>query len=147
MVRWSPWDALRLAGQRVEFRRARLPDRFGGGVCVPESDTHWAVVLDDRLTAAERRVTLAHELEHAHRQGGAGYPGQPPGWAAVVVRDEAAVDRAVVEKMVPLDELAAFVERRLSTGDPIMAAELAEYFNVTVELVEAAAELYRRAAP
>ncbi len=62
--RWSPWGAV---GQldHVEVVRAILPDQVGG-VCARLGD-RVVIVLDQRLTQAERRVTLAHELVHLER--------------------------------------------------------------------------------
>lgn len=124
---WNPWRALRtLPHVDVVFRR--LPKR-GRGLLGIEGDV--AVVwVDDRLGQIERNAVLAHELVHLERGGGAFRPGQPETWGAVVARDEAAVDNEVARRLVPPDELAAFVAARVEMGECVMAWEIAEEWTV-----------------
>lgn len=53
------------------------------------------IVLDRRLTQAERRSTLAHELEHADR-------GPMPANPVLAAREEAAVERAAARRLIDL---------------------------------------------
>lgn len=57
------------------------------------------IMLDDRLLQAERRCTLAHELEHVRR----GPVSTDPVLAA---REEAAIDRTVARKLISIGDLA-----------------------------------------
>jgi hypothetical protein len=56
------------------------------------------VILDERLLQAERRCTLAHELEHIRR-------GPVPADPVLAAREEAAIDRAVARKLIGIGEL------------------------------------------
>ena len=56
------------------------------------------VLLDARLLQAERRCTLAHELEHVGR-------GPMPADPVLAAREEAAIDRAVARKLIDIGEL------------------------------------------
>lgn len=56
------------------------------------------VILDERLLQAERRCTLAHELEHIRR-------GRVPADPVLAVREEAAIDRTVARKLIGISEL------------------------------------------
>lgn len=71
---------------------ALLPDGVMG---VTDWDAR-TVVLDQRLTQAERRSTIAHELEHIRR-------GPFPAW--MTTREEEAVEQAAARKLIPLDRL------------------------------------------
>lgn len=122
---WNPWAALREL-EDVALIRARLPGR---GLLTRRRHAH-GIVLDDRLGQVERNAVLAHELVHHERGGGAFRPGQPDLWAAVVARDEAAVDAEVARRLVPPDELAAYVARRVDLGECVMAWEIADEFTV-----------------
>ena len=56
------------------------------------------VTLDDRLLQAERRCTVAHEIEHIRR-------GPMPADPILAAREEAAINRAVARKLIGLTEL------------------------------------------
>lgn len=56
------------------------------------------IVLDKRLTQAERRSTLAHELEHAGRSPLTGVP-------VLDAREEEAVRRAAARRLIPFHRL------------------------------------------
>lgn len=58
------------------------------------------VTVDKRLLQAERRCTIAHELEHIRR-------GPLPTDPVLAAREEAAIDQAVARRLVTLDALAA----------------------------------------
>ncbi len=56
------------------------------------------VTLDDRLLQAERRCTVAHEVEHIRL-------GPLPSDPVLAAREEAAIDRAVARKLIGIGEL------------------------------------------
>jgi hypothetical protein len=56
------------------------------------------VILDDRLLQAERRCTLAHELEHIRR-------GPVPTDPVLAAREEVAIDQTVARKLIDIGEL------------------------------------------
>lgn len=56
------------------------------------------IVLDRRLTQAERRCTLAHELEHVER-------GPVPVDPLLAAREEEAIDRAVARRLITIRHL------------------------------------------
>lgn len=57
---WSPWRYLRGHHPDVSVHEAELPDGYMG--CTDHRQR--VIWLDTRLTAAERRCTLAHEIGH-----------------------------------------------------------------------------------
>jgi hypothetical protein len=89
-------------------------------------------------------AALAHELIHDERGGGAEHREMPPGWAAVAARDEAAVNREVARRLVPRNELVAYLERCEAREWGVTAAQVAEEFDVSDEV---AAEALRRLEP
>jgi len=71
-----------------------LPPGLMGSTC----HRRRVVTLDLRLSQAERRCTIAHELEHVAR-------GPAPDDPVLRAREEAAIDRAVSRRLIPLDRL------------------------------------------
>lgn len=127
--RWNPWRELR-ARTHIVFARRRLPDGLLG-VHGRRGD-RVAIVVDVDLDPVERNAVLAHELVHDERGGGIDAPYMPPGWDAVVAREEHLVEREVARRLVPLDELRAFVERRRELGEPVTVGDVVEEFDVPV---------------
>lgn len=125
---WNPWRALR-SRPHIIFRLAALPADTGGAVYWPRG-ARAAIVIDPALLRRERNAALAHELVHDERGGGADMEGMPTSWSAVVVRDEAAVDREVARRLVPPGELAKFCEALDLLGVGVTAHEVAEHFDV-----------------
>lgn len=82
-----PWRELRHL-THVTLRWAHLPAGVWGLTHHPTA----TVTLAHGLDQAERRCTVAHELEHVRR-------GPVPSW--LQQREEAAVDRAVARKLLP----------------------------------------------
>ncbi len=128
---WCPWAAAEADG--VLVRAHPVADLLGGALCSWRGQRA-IVVLSPRLSSVERRVALAHELVHLERGGGIDLPGMPPGWAAVVAREEAAVDDEVARRLVPRGALRAL-------GPDIGLTEAAELLAVTAELIERALRL------
>ncbi|PZQ46418.1 MAG: hypothetical protein DI570_26980 [Phenylobacterium zucineum] len=71
------------------------------------------VTLDSRMLQAERRCTLAHEVEHIRL-------GPAPADAVLAAREEAAIDRAVARKLIGIGELA---DALAWTSSPAEAAQ------------------------
>lgn len=148
--RWSPWGAV---GQldHVEVVRAILPDQVGG-VCARLGD-RVVIVLDQRLSQAERRVTLAHELVHLERDSiDCCFWAQADGkWTGLRIREEMAVNREVARRLVPMDQLRPVVTAEVGLGHQVTARLIAERFNVTDRVAHLALEAFilrtkRRAA-
>ncbi len=88
------------------------------------------IVLDRRLTQAERKAALAHELLHLER-GSASHCRSIRGALSVeVVREENRIHREVALRLVPLDELGTMVDRVTGLGHGVTAVEVAEEFEV-----------------
>ena len=65
-------------------------------------DGHRRLILAAHLGAAQRRLTLAHELVHDEWGGGSGQyilAAMPAGWERVVTRAETAVDAEVHHRL------------------------------------------------
>jgi hypothetical protein len=118
-VRWNPWRAARdLDNLVIEF-----DDVPCGAAWFQEGDLD-VIVIDVEADRRTRRALLAHELIHAERR-----IGFPAASAAVMQREEATVRRETAVRLVPLDELAAFVGR--SEGiEPVTAGSVADEFDV-----------------
>ena len=69
--------------------------------------------MDNRLLQAERRCTIAHELEHVRR-------GPAPADPVLRAREELAIDRSVARRMISLEALG---EALAWTQDLTEAAE------------------------
>lgn len=131
----SPWERLRDRRDIVVRPRANL-DRSGvRGALDRLPDGRWIVLLCRHLTQAERTSELAHELEHISRGGGADAPGMPATWAAVVARDELAVDRAVADELVPPECLDAWLAQ---IDTPVGAHDVAAEWEVSLRHAELA---------
>lgn len=126
--RWDPWAAL-ADRPHIVFRFAELPAATGGAIYWPRGDLA-AIIIDPALGERERTAALAHELVHDERGGGV------TGDSATA-RDEAAVEREVARRLVPLDEAA----RLLSAGSG--HEDLTDYFGVPPYVTTAALRLLR----
>lgn len=114
-----PALASRAMSNGVNVKTARLPDDLMG-LWDPQSRTIW---LDDRLTAAERRCTLEHELVHAERGDG------PCATAWHQAKQEASVDREAARRLIDLEDLVSGILRSQDER------ELAEHLHVDVDTV------------
>lgn len=140
---WSPWAEV--GGlPHVQVRHVDLPDEVGGGALVRRGPTVW-ILLDQDLPQDERRAVLAHELEHLRRGPSSRCVDMPSGWDDVIAREEISVDRAVARRLVPLDELAVFVDRVIELGEPVGAAAVMEEFGVPVDVAHLALHLLAQA--
>lgn len=119
MTDYSPWGALAQLSD-VQLRFQDLPDALG--YWDPASRT---IVLDRNQTQAERRCTLAHELEHLER-GDENVEHVSPVLAA---RQEIAACTRAARRLIPLDDL---IEALLWSQDE---QELAEELNVDEDTI------------
>jgi hypothetical protein len=119
MAGWNPWAA---AAQlpRLEIWFGDVPD----GATWHRAGGRDHITIDAHADRRSRNALLAHELVHLER--GVGYPSAS---ARTMEREEAIVRRETARRLVPPEELAAFVARR-SEVDPITAALVAEEFDV-----------------
>lgn len=135
MAEWEPWRVLRERAHLI-LRWADLPTDVDG-TWEPNPDGTATITLDARLDRRARRATLAHELVHDER--GIAYPADAP--EGLVQREEETVERIAASRLVPLDELACFVERTVDSGEGVTARLVAEEFDVPVEVAERALRL------
>lgn len=122
MERWNPWRALRAIEAELWF--ADLHGDRGRWVRTGRGDE---IYLDHALDRRERREVLAHELIHVER--GIGRPDATPD---TMQREEVIVWREALDRLVPPDELVAFLVRRVSEG-PVTLDELAEEFDLSLD--------------
>lgn len=94
-----------LSGMDHSWRRLRgLPDwllrwrRLPGAVEALTDHASRTIWMDPRLLQVERRCAIAHELEHVAR-------GPVPPDPVLAAREEAAIDRAVARRLIPLEAL------------------------------------------
>lgn len=92
--------------------------------------TDAVIAVDRNLPRAEREAVIAHEQAH-HERGGSGHRADaPPGWGAVVTREEARVERLVAERLAP-DPVVHRVVRRLGDlGEAVTAEGVADELGV-----------------
>ena len=128
--------------RHVAFDVADLPAGLQG-VTGEVGDTP-VVLLSRQLDRAGRRCALAHELHHLERGGSGHQAGLPPHLAELVAREERAVDRLVVDELVPLPDLQAFVAEIEEGGGLAWPSEVAEHFDVTLEVALMALDRLRR---
>ncbi len=102
-----------------------------------------AIVLSPSLGRAERTATLAHELVHDERGGGAAYRGQPATWEPVVARDEQQVEDEVARRLVPRAELDRLWRQARGVDGSLTAWEVAAVFDVPPEVAARALVLQR----
>ncbi|GAA3962751.1 hypothetical protein [Gordonia caeni] len=121
MKRWHPWHWLRDHYPHVSVEHTPLPPGRRGAA---HGDLIW---LHDRLTQAERRTTLTHELIHFERRGR-----EHPHPAV----EEQIVEAETARRMIPLRQLCdAFAWLRHPD-----AGALAEHLWVDQALVHARME-------
>lgn len=125
MTSHDPWGALRDNHPDVTMAVTRLP--AGQAWWLPEDR---AIVLDDRLTQAERRSALAHELEHLVA-GDTHCDPKLHGGARIGRRREKAADHSAAKRLITLDELADALVWSLDY------AEVAEHLHVDQRTVRA----------
>lgn len=121
---WNPWRALRDRAS-IELLMAPLSDESGGALAVEGADGAQAVVLDRRLTQAERNAALTHELVHLER--GLLPPGSPD---HLVAREEAAVRRIAAARLVEQPALMKLVQAAEEDGYPLEPWEIVDFLGL-----------------
>jgi hypothetical protein len=114
------------AAEPADIVDGLLPDGLMGYY---DPDRH-CIVLDARLTQAERRSTEAHERAHAER-GHWNCSEEGPDGARMAARWERTADADAARRLIPLAALAAAL--LWTRDDP----ELAEHFQVDIATVVA----------
>jgi len=96
------------------------------------SDGQVAVIAVDRnLSPDERAAAVVHERIH-HARGGSGHHADaPPGWGAVVAREEARVDRLTAEQLAPPPVVHQVVRRLTDLGEAVTARGVADELDVS----------------
>ncbi len=131
---FDPWREL-AQREHLRFGLVDLPDSLGGGVWWPTADGGALVLLD----RAGRRAVLTHELVHDEQGGGCpDHPWAPRGWGAVVCRHENSVNAEVARRLVPLEVLDEWCRRRAASGISTVPEDIAEEFDVPVEVARRA---------
>lgn len=87
-----PWRRLRALADWL-LRWECLPDELGR-----VDWAHRTITMDPRQGQAERRSTIAHELEHIRL-------GPPPDVPVLIARDEERVNRAAARRLIPIRAL------------------------------------------
>ena len=140
MPPWNPWDTLRSRTLIAMAVRPLPPGVLGAYLA---RGHRRAIVLSSSLGRAERTATLAHELVHDERGGGAAFRGQPATWDPVVARDERQVDDEVARRLVPGPELDRLWRRARGVDGSLTAREVAAVFDVPPEVAARALVLRR----
>jgi Zn-dependent peptidase ImmA (M78 family) len=138
MTGWRVWRELR--------RRPHLELRFGelahsDGALIDVDGRRRIVVLDHRLGRRDRNAVLAHELVHDER--GLLFDDATP--IGIVRKEEAIVDAITAARLVPLDELEAFLSR-CDDADGITANDVADEFDVPADIAARAIRLLEQRA-
>jgi len=107
----------------------RLPNECGGAA-IYYGARNTVILLDTRLTQAERKAALAHELLHLERGSVSKCRNIRGALSVEVVREENRIQREVARRLVPLDELGPVVDRIAGLGHGVTALEVAEEFDV-----------------
>lgn len=109
---------------------------------MPQAEGWSAILIDRRATRRQRKALLSHELVHHERGGGCPSDDMPEQWGAVVRREEHRVEVEVARRLVPLDELRAFLKRMtVSEMGGASARDIAEHFDVPEDVASLAARL------
>lgn len=125
-VRWNPWRALR-ARETARLRFRAVHPSAGRGY-IEIVGGYEVITLHHDLDPVERNAGLAHEIIHAER-------GVPPVDCPplLLAKEETAVRRETARRLVPLDELRAFVAARAEFG-AVTAGDVGEEFEVPIDV-------------
>lgn len=132
---WNPWRTLRgrphiELGWHPSVGRAR-------GVYIRDGE-RTIIVMHPSLSQVDRNAVLAHELIHDER--GIAYDADTP--PRLIVKEEAYVDRIRAHRLIPSDELARFVQHRLSVNECVTVADVAKEFGVPESVAALAVQLH-----
>lgn len=139
---YRPWDD---AAQRhdLEVMVTALPAGVRA-LHATDSDGHRAILIDRNLPPIERLAALAHELAHDDSGGGCHQPGLPPLLRPLVTRDEQRVDRIAAERLLPLADLAWWVDREEGEGRAVTVEAIAEAHQVATSVAAHQARALQR---
>jgi Zn-dependent peptidase ImmA (M78 family) len=127
----DPWTELERR-PHITFALAQLPPAVGGGFYARWPTGEAVVVVDAARRREEQTAILAHELVHDDRGGGCPCSSDDsPAWRVVVAREEARVARLAAALLVPLEELASYVDQVVDLEEPVTAYDVAEAFATT----------------
>jgi hypothetical protein len=122
-----PWRELR-DRDHIELRFDPIADLAGGAVYGRTLDGRAVIVISPGLDQIERRCALAHELVHDDYGIVA-----PPATDLTMERVEHLARRRTAEWLLPLDDLAAWVQARAEV-EPVTAELVAAEFDVTPDI-------------
>jgi len=131
---FDPWETLAelVDAGTVVFEQAEID---GGELgFIERYKTHWRIVIDDRLTAREKRCVLAHELMHLSRSR-VMEPWCPSQLEEV---EELRVEMETAGQLVPPRELLMWATQTLATGGGVTLEAIEDRFDVTHDVALAA---------
>lgn len=140
MVRYSPWRVL-AAQNHITVRISPLPAGVSGA-CRVLADGAVLILLASSLDARERVAVLAHELLHIER--GIGRGESCPEWRAVEAREEEIIDRQVAGRLLPTEELAAWIRARGPDDEAVTTRVVADEWFVSEPVARRALEAVAR---
>jgi len=143
----QPFDPWRAIAERDDVVLSFHPvARLMGGGFYARAGELGIIVVDPDLPGEDRRAVLTHELIH-HERGGE-VPDDPSGrTASFIAGDERSVDREVARRLVPAPLLDQFVRASARAAVPVGPNEVADQFEVPLDVASRALDQYRRRRP
>lgn len=141
-----------MAGRRTPYDPERALDEVAPGAIVVTRELDGCaglvepgpppeVSIDYRLGRRERRCVLTHEVKHIQLDLWYDAGSRP----ALVSKLESIVRHAVLDELVPLDELEVLVDGIVDDGGAVTGHVVSEVFDVTLDLaIEALVDLQLR---
>lgn len=125
-----------LAQKNVSFFAGRYGFSNGADACVVKVGNQAGLFLDiDRIrTEPQETVAVIHEWAHLESNAVYGFNTSP----ASIMKAEAVAHRLEIKKLLPYDDLKGAIQKELLTN----SYEIAEYFQVPVDLVLDAIKYY-----
>lgn len=136
--RWCPFRAADEIPE-LTVRFAELPAETGGACLAKRGDRLW-IIIDPRLSRADRRYRLAHELVHLELGSSWRCTYMPRSWDDLVVRHELLVDREVARRLVPVGDLQRLIAD-VHEVEPVTAPLVATAFGVPGDIAQLALNL------
>lgn len=143
----QPFDPWRAIAERDDVVLSFHPvARLMGGGFYARAGELGIIVVDPDLPGEDRRAVLTHELIH-HERGGE-VPDDPSArTASFIAGDERSVDREVARRLVPAPLLDQFVRASVRAAIPVGPIEVADQFEVPLDVASRALDQYRRRPP
>lgn len=123
-VAWNPWAELRRR-EDIVFRLTSVAALAGGAAYYRRGD-RVAIIIDPALHRVDRNAALAHELVHDE-----------------LGPKESVVAKEVARRLVPLDQLARFVDAHLDIAEGVHVDDVADHFEVPAPVARRAMELLK----